>query len=344
VAINDGVTTSRKATVANLTNSNPLAVEIVDGSGNQITSFGGGTQYTNGSAQATPVGTVALGWDATNVRALSTDTSGKLNVLLTSTTITGTVAVTQSGNWSTRTQDGSGTAITSNSTATAATTGLDINIRSILNTAPTTAGKLDIKGADGDVFVRQATAGNLLATVNNRDGSGNGWTSNSTTYTSKFAQDINLLGVLGTAFTTVGKVDVKGADGDVFVRQATAANLNATVVQGTAANLNATVVGTGTFAVQNTPSSPTTISNGKTTVATAGTRVTLASSTTVRSIVVKALNSNTGTIYVGNSTVASSNGLQLAAGESVAFDLTNLNTVNLDSSVNGEGVTYMAVG
>jgi hypothetical protein len=64
---------------------------------------------------------------------------------------------------------------------------------------------------------------------------------NSTTYTSKFGLDGNLLGTLGTAFSTAGKVDIKGADGDVFVRQATAANLNATVV------------GTGTFAVQATP-------------------------------------------------------------------------------------------
>ena len=90
-------------------------------------------------------------------------------------------------------------------------------------------------------------------------------------------------------------------------------------------------------------SSPTTIFNGKTTVTTAGTRVTLASSQAVQSITVKALAANTGTIYVGNATVSSSNGFQLAAGDSVSFDLSNLNTVNIDSSVNGEGVSYAAV-
>lgn len=57
-----------------------------------------------------------------------------------------------------------------------------------------------------------------------------GLTTNSTTYTSKFAADANLLGTLGTAFSTAGKVDIKGADGDVFVRQTTASNLNATIV------------------------------------------------------------------------------------------------------------------
>lgn len=77
----------------------------------------------------------------------------------------------------------------------------------------------------GLVTVKQSTASNLLATVNNRDGAGNALTSNSTTYTAKFAQDANVLGTLGTAFSTPGKVDVKGADGDVFVRQSTATNL-----------------------------------------------------------------------------------------------------------------------
>jgi hypothetical protein len=40
----------------------------------------------------------------------------------------------------------------------------------------------------------------------------------------------DLTTIAGTAPTTVGKIDVKGADGDVFVRQATATNLNAAVV------------------------------------------------------------------------------------------------------------------
>lgn len=54
-------------------------------------------------------------------------------------------------------------------------------------------------------------------------------TVNSTTTTSKFAADTNILSILGTAPTTAGKLDVKGADGDVFVRNATAANFLANV-------------------------------------------------------------------------------------------------------------------
>src|SRR5271170_173876 len=62
-----------------LTNSKPATVAIVDGTGTQITSFGGGTQYATGTAVATPTGTASLGWDGTDVRVLSTNSSGVLN-------------------------------------------------------------------------------------------------------------------------------------------------------------------------------------------------------------------------------------------------------------------------
>lgn len=90
-------------------------------------------------------------------------------------------------------------------------------------------------------------------------------------------------------------------------------------------------------------SSPTTVYNGKKTVTTAGTRVALATTQTVKSVTIKALNANTGTIYVGNSTVASTNGLELLAGDTVNMDIADLATVYIDSSVNGEGVTYIGV-
>ena len=75
---------------------------------------GGGTQYADGAAQATPTGTVALGYDGSNVQALATDASGNLQVdVLNSSipvtdnggslTVDGTVAVS-----GTVTVDGSG--------------------------------------------------------------------------------------------------------------------------------------------------------------------------------------------------------------------------------------------
>ena len=52
-----------------LDSSGNLKINIAAGSA-------GGTQYTNGSAQATPTGTVALGYDGANVRAVKTAADG----------------------------------------------------------------------------------------------------------------------------------------------------------------------------------------------------------------------------------------------------------------------------
>jgi hypothetical protein len=96
--------------------------------------------------------------------------------------------------------------------------------------------------SDNTAFAVNATLNaettKVIGVIRASDGAGNLLTSNSSTFTAKFALDANILGTLGTAFSTAGKVDVKGADGDVFVRQATAANFNATVVQATGTNLH----------------------------------------------------------------------------------------------------------
>lgn len=111
------------------------------------------------------------------------------------------------------------------STTTTSKFGADINILSILGTAPTTAGKLDVKGADGDVFVRQTTGTNLhmvvdsgtvttvttVSTVTNVSQiNGISPTFNSSTFSAKQALDVNPLGTLGTAFTDAGKMNVQG--------------------------------------------------------------------------------------------------------------------------------------
>ncbi len=59
---------------------------------------------------------------------------------------------------------------------------------------------------------------------------------------------------------------------------------------------------------------PTTIYNGKKTVTTAGTRVPLAASQAVQSVTIKALAANTGTIYVGDGSVAAALDAVIAAG------------------------------
>jgi hypothetical protein len=89
-------------------------------------------------------------------------------------------------------------------------------------------------------------------------------------------------------------------------------------------------------------STPSAVLNGQKTVTTAGTRVALVASTTSCSaVIIRALDTNTGIIYVGNSSVSSSNGHRLLPGESVGLSINDLSSIYLDSSVNGEGVSYL---
>lgn len=144
-----------------------------------------------------------------------------------------------------------------------------------------------------------------------------------------------------------GTVNVRLSSSAAPVASGTIIGLGTSIPTGTnvighiIADTGSTTAVTGTVATAEV--APTTVANGKTTVTTAGTRVVLASSTAVKSVSIKALATNTGTIYIGSSSVSSSNGFQLAAGDTVSLDIANLNTVNIDSSVNGEGVSYLGV-
>lgn len=66
-----------------------VTTQIVDSSGNQITTFGGGTQFADGAARGTATGTIAMVDDGTNIQSLSGDSTGKLNV----NNISGTVSL-----------------------------------------------------------------------------------------------------------------------------------------------------------------------------------------------------------------------------------------------------------
>lgn len=102
-AIVDGSNSAIKATVKDLTNSNPVTVAIVDTSGDQISSFGGGTQYTEGDTDSSITGTAMLMEGATNtlLPVQGTVADGILVNLGSNNdvAVTGTVAVTQSGTW-----------------------------------------------------------------------------------------------------------------------------------------------------------------------------------------------------------------------------------------------------
>ena len=85
--------------------------------------------------------------------------------------------------------------------------------------------------------------------------------------------------------------------------------------------------------------------SGKKAVTAAGTAEALGSGQVHGPLMVKALAANTGLIYVGNDgagDVASTNGMELSAGDVVVFDLVgNLAEIMVDAATNGEGVAWL---
>lgn len=92
VKISDGTDV---ADVLDLTNSNPLTVAVVDGAGNQITSFGGGVEYTEGDTDSAITGKAVLMEASSNtlVPLQGNTTDGLLVNLGSNNDITGTVTV-----------------------------------------------------------------------------------------------------------------------------------------------------------------------------------------------------------------------------------------------------------
>lgn len=101
---------------------------------------------------------------------------------------------------------------------------------------------------------------------------------------------------------------------------------------------------TGGVITTDSSTNTTGTADNRKTVTTAGTRVQLASSTACKWVIIQALRDNTGVIAVGGSTVVAASGTErgsmLYAGDSVTVLTSNLNTIYLDSTVNGEGVNY----
>lgn len=86
------------------------------------------------------------------------------------------------------------------------------------------------------------------------------------------------------------------------------------------------------------------IGDGRKTVAASATAEKLASATKCTSVTITALAANTGLIVVGSSTVvaaaATRRGIPLAAGETVSIPTVDLDQIWLDTTVNGDGVSY----
>lgn len=87
--------------------------------------------------------------------------------------------------------------------------------------------------------------------------------------------------------------------------------------------------------------------SGKTVVATAGEAVALGEERIQGALLVRALETNTGVVALGNDgagDVTVANGLRLAAGEAVRFEYVGtLAALRLDAAVSGEGVCWLAL-
>jgi len=168
--INDGADSNIKATVKDLTNSNPLAVAITDGSGDQITSFGGGVQYTEGDIDATITGTAALVEGAANALAVLTQplTDTQLRASDVKITLDGeSVPVTNSG-------------ITTIAGAVSGTE-MQVDVLTMPTVAVTQSGTWDevgINDSGNSITVDQSTHDNLNANANLQVGNADVTTSN----------------------------------------------------------------------------------------------------------------------------------------------------------------------
>lgn len=93
-----------------------------------------------------------------------------------------------------------------------------------------------------------------------------------------------------------------------------------------------------------TQSNITGIANNRKVVTTAGTAVALAATTACKRVTITAETDNTGVIVVGGSGVvaalATRQGVPLNAGDTYELDITDLASVYIDSTVNGDGVTF----
>ena len=92
---------------------------------------------------------------------------------------------------------------------------------------------------------------------------------------------------------------------------------------------------------------PETISEGRQIVATAGSAVQLASSLNIGQVIIVAEFNNTGVITVGGSGViadeATRVGVPLNPCDAAIISINNINKIYIDSTIDGDGVTYTVV-
>lgn len=310
----------------------------------------GGTIADVTAAQGLPVNIVQSGTTVTISGTVTANAGTNLN-----TSLLATSANLTAGTQKTQIVDGSGSVIAS--TSNALNVSANITGGSIANTtfAVTNAGTFAVQDTvlDAALIAQEATTSGVKGlTVFGAV------TTNAPTYTTAKSDALSLdtsgllrislkdtpantnkLLVTADAITVAASQTIAVTNTGTFAVQATLAaettKVIGTVNQGTSPWV---VSNGGTFAVQAAQSGSWTMGTtsaavnvGQKTVSTTAVQISAGSTVPTNGIIVKALSTNSAPIFVGGSSVTTSNGYELVAGESISFTA-NLNTLYIIST------------
>ncbi len=302
----------------------------------------GSKQVTDEHATRGHMPVVKVGYSADGSATLAqVDADGVLVNLGTNNdvTVTGTVTVQDGG--STVSVDDGGGSLTVDGAVTVSATDLDVrNLSSATDSVAVTDGGGSLT-VDGTVAVSgSVTVADGGSTISVDDGAGSLTVDGTVAATQSGTWSVT---DGGGSLTVDGTVAVSSVSGSVTVADGGSSisvddNGGSLTVDGTVSATQS-----GTWSVSTT-SAISGIGDGRKTVATAGSREALASTTACKRLVICAETDNTGTVVVGGSTVvatlATRRGLPLGPGDVFELEIDDLADVYIDSTVSGDGVTY----
>lgn len=313
-----------------------VGVAIVDGSGNQITSFGGGTQYTDGSSTVThPIGTIPVFNNAGTITAVSV--ANPLPVAATFSGTIGTVAqgtaAALSAGWPVELSDGtnllgvsahpvrtdptgtttqpvSGSVSVSNFPASQAVTGTFWQTTQPVSLATNTP----TLQSGSTTAVTQTTPANLNATI-----VGTGTLAVQVTAAPTTA-------VTGTFFQATQPVSATSLPLPTGASTSSLQTTGNTSLSSIDTKLSGTLSVTGSTV----GSSSGAVNVGQKAVNTSAVQISVTSTVPTNGILIGALSTNAASIFIGGSGVTTSTGAELLPGASLPFTA-NLNTLYIIS-------------
>ena len=213
-------------------------------------------------------------------------------------------------------------------------------------------------GSGETIEVLQASRANLLANATIQLEGADVTSANPLPVEFPAAQNVVVSSALPTGNNVIGQVDIAswpditiGIGESVIATQTTHDNLN---VNATIQLQDADITSGNPLPVE-FPSAQdvnvadvtigTTVRNGQVTVTTSGTRVQFSGSSVPleSGVTIKGLegNGDDDICYVGDSSVSSSNGIEVKKGELVFIEIDNLNKLYVDADTNGAGISYL---